>query len=166
MQIRDLVHTIQSSDLTSQQIRAAFGEIFLSRDTLENQLEAQEIVEMMRIVKSPTYSQHIPNSAVIQETPGSVGLTKMFTPEDNKTYRLLGACVTNAGNVSNVEFGLQDDSSNFVALFKGDAAATATTALTTVRDVTFDSNVFPAFLINTGDENDLSFIIAYCELVQ
>lgn len=166
MQIRDLVHTIQSSELTSQQVKAAFGEIFLSMDTLENQLEAQEIVEMMRIVKVPTYSQHIPNSAIIVETAGAAGLTKMFSPETNKTYRLLGVSVTNAGNVSNVEFGLQNDASGFVALFAGDINAAGITALTSVRDVTFDSSVYPAFLINTGDVNDLSFAIAYCELVQ
>ena len=52
-QIRDLVHTIKSSDLTASQIKAGFGEIFLSKDTIDNQLEVQEIVEMSRSVKTP-----------------------------------------------------------------------------------------------------------------
>lgn len=165
-QIRDLVHTIKSANLTPAQIEAAFGEIYLSRDTLENQLEAQEIVEMMRIVKAPMYGAHIPDTATIVIKAGTSGLEKMFTATANRTYKILGVSVTNAGNVGTIQFGLSDTSSNFCALYQGTVAATAVTALTDLHGVTFDSQVFPAFLIETGDVNDYQFEMAYCEIIQ
>lgn len=165
-EIRDLVHTIKSTDLTPAQIEAGFGPIFLSRDTISNQLEVQEIVDQFRSVKLPTYGTHIPDTGVVVVTPGSASLQKMFTTEANKTYKILAFSVTNQGNVAQVQIGLQDSSSNFACLFRGDVIATGTTAITDVHGVTFDSSVFPAFLIETGDVADFSFEMAYCEIVQ
>jgi hypothetical protein len=165
-QIRDLVHTIKSADLTPNQIENAFGEIFLSRDTIENQLESQEIVSMFQAVKVPTYGHHIPNTATIAVKGGESGLTKVFTAEDNKTYKILALSVTNAGDAQTFQFGLQDSSSNFAVVFNGTAAATTDTVIDDMIGITFDNSVFPAFLITSGDVNDLAFSMAYCEIVQ
>jgi hypothetical protein len=166
-QIRDLVHTIKSADLTPAQIQAAFGEIYLSNDTLENQLESQEIVEMMRVVKAPMYGTHIPNTGTVINTAGASGLTKMFDPETNRTYKILAVSVTNAGNVGQVQFGMMNSAGNiFACIFRGDVAATATTAFADVQGVTFDANTIPAFLIESGDVNDYNFEMAYCEIIQ
>jgi len=165
-QIRDLVHTIKSTDLTPAQIEAGFGPIYLSQDTIPNQLEVQEIVDQFRSVKLPTYGTHIPDTAQIVVTAGAAGLTKMFTTESNKTYKILAFSVTNAGNVAQVQVGLQDSSSNFACLFQGDVIAAGVTAIRDVHGVTFDSSVFPAFVIESGDVNDFSFELAYCEIVQ
>jgi hypothetical protein len=165
-QIRDLVHTIKSSDLTSAQIESAFGEIFLSKDTIENQLESQEIVDQFRIVKVPTYGQPIPNSSVIVVKAGESGLVKLFTATDNKTYKILAFSITNAGNAATCQIGLQDSSSDFATVFSGTAIATGVTAITDMIGITFDNTVFPAFLITSGDVNDFTFEMAYCEIVQ
>jgi len=165
-QIRDLVHTVKSSDLTPLQIFNAFGEIFLSADTMDNQLEAQEIVEMMRVVKVPTYGTHIPNTAKYEVTAGTSGLIKLVTVEQNKTYKILAASVDNAGNAVPVRFGLQDANNNFVAIFRNDVNAAGLTAFTDAPGVTFDSSMFPAAVIEAGDVNDFNFEIAYCEIVQ
>lgn len=165
-QIRDLVHTIKSKDLTGDQIESAFGEVYLSKDEINTQLEVQEIVDQFRSVKLPTYGSHIPDTAQVVVTAGASGLTKMFTTEANKTYKILAWSCTNAGNVGNVQIGLQDSASNFSALFVGQVTATAVTAFTDLHGVTFDSSVFPAFVIESGDVNDYQFEMAYCEIVQ
>lgn len=165
-QIRDLVHTIKSKDLTPAQIEQGFGKIYLSKDTMMNQLEVNEIIDMFRSVKLPTYGSHIPDTAQVVVTAGASGLTKMFTTESNKTYKILSWSCTNAGNTGNVQIGLQDSSSNFSALFVGQVTATAVTAFSNLHGVTFDSSVFPAFVIESGDVNDYQFEMAYCEIVQ
>ena len=166
-QIRDLVHTIKSSDLTAGQIRSGFGEIFLSRDTLENQLETQEIVEMTRSVKSPYYGKHIPNSALLEEMPGSAGLVKMTTVAANRTFKVLACSVENAGNVANVRVGLTDAGATFLAcVFAGDVAATDVTPIPELVGVTFDQDSIPAFIATSGTPDDLTFTLAYCEIIQ
>lgn len=165
-QIRDLVHTIKGMDLTPAQIESAFGEIYLSRNTLDNQLDSQEIVQQFRAVKLPTYGTHIPNTAKYEVTAGSSGLIKLVTVEENKTYKILAASVDNAGNAAPVRFGLQDAQSNFVAIFRNDVNAAGLTAFSDAPGITFDSTMFPAAVIEAGDVNDFNFEIAYCELVQ
>ena len=166
-QIRDLVHTVKSSDLTATQIKNGFGEIFLSRDTLENQLETQEIVEMTRSVKVPYYGKHIPGSALIEEMPGSAGLVKMTTVPANRTYKILACSVDNAGNVANVRVGLTDTSASFLAcVFAGDVAAQDVTPIPELVGVTFDQESIPAFLATSGTPDDLTFTLAYCEIIQ
>jgi len=165
-QIRDLVHTIKSADLTPAQIEAAFGEIYLSKDTIENQLESQEIVDQFRIVKVPTYGHHIPGTAVTVVKGGESGLTKLFTATDNKTYKILALSVDNVGSAQAFQIGLQDSSANFAVCFAGDASASTVTPITDMIGITFDNSVFPAFLITAGDVNNLAFTMAYCEIVQ
>jgi hypothetical protein len=169
-QIRDLVHTIKSADLTPNQIENAFGEIFLSRDTIENQLESQEIVSMFQAVKVPTYGHHIPNTATIVVKGGESGLTKLFTAENNKTYKILALSVANAGDAQTFQFGLQNDSGDYAVIEATMANASTDNDGITVIDraegITFDNSVFPAFLITSGDVNDLAFSMAYCEIVQ
>lgn len=165
-QIRDLVHTIKSIDLTPAQIEAGFGEIYLSQDTIENQLESQEIVDMFRIVKVPTYGHHIPNTGLIVVKGGESGLTKLFTADDNKTYKILACSVTNAGDAQTFQIGLQNSSSDFSVVFSGTATATTDTPIDAMKGITFDNSVFPAFIITSGDVNELSFSMAYCEIVQ
>ena len=166
-QIRDLVHTIKSTDLTAAQIQSGFGEVFLSRDTLENQLEVQEIVEMARAVKVPFYGRHIPGSTVVTEVTGSAGLVKMLTAESNTAYKILALSVNNGGNVAGIRVGVTDSgASTLCCVFVGDAAATTVTPLPDFVGMTFDINSIPAFLVTSGTPDDLTFELAYCEVVQ
>ena len=166
-QIRDLVHTIKSTDLTPAQIQSAFGEIFLSKDTIENQLETQEIVEMTRSVKTPYYGKHIPGSAVLEEQQGSTGVVKMVSVPGNRTYKVLACSVDNGGNVANVRVGLTDTDATFLAcVFAGDVAATDVTPIPELVGVTFDQESIPAFIATSGTPDDLTFTLAYCEIIQ
>jgi len=165
-QIRDLVHTIKSKDLTPSQIDQAFGEIYLSKDTIDNQLETQEIVEQFQKVKLPTYGQAIPNTTKIVQAQGDSGLISFFTPAANKTYGLLGADAINTGAGSvTVSFGYTNGG-DFVTLNQITLAATETGTFTTRNAYTFDSSCFPAILVTSGTAGDLTVQMVYTELVQ
>ena len=166
-QIRDLVHTIKSKDLTPAQIEQAFGEIFLSSDTIPNQLEAQEIVSQVQTVKSPFFGAAIPNTAVIHQRAGDTGIVPFFTPDANKTYGLLGADLTNgSGGTMKGVLGMYDGT-NFVYLSEiSPAGGGETKAFELQNAFTFDSSVYPAFLILSGTASDAVGQIAVCELVQ
>ena len=165
-QIRDLVHTIKSSDLTPAQIQSAFGEIFLSKDTITNQLEAQEIVEQFQKVKLPTYGCSIPNTSKIVHKVGDSGILPLFTPEANKTYQLICADVENAGGGSaTIVFGYTDGGS-FIQINTVSLAGGATGSFNLRNAYTFDSSVFPAVLITNGTAADCTINLAYSELVQ
>ena len=165
-QIRDLVHTIQSKDLTPAQIEAAFGSIYLSRDTINNQLETQEIVEQFQKVKLPTYGQAIPNTTAIAQVTADSGLIPILVPTANKTYGLLGvdAINTGAGSVG-VSFGYTNGG-DFVTLNKITLASTETGTFTTRNAYTFDSSCYPAILVTSGTASDLTVQMVYSELVQ
>jgi len=165
-QIRDLVHTIKSKDLTPSQIDQAFGEIYLSKDTIDNQLETQEIVEQFQKVKLPTYGQAIPNTTAIAQVAGDSGLIALLVPAVNKTYGLLGVDATNngSGNIS-VSFGYTNGG-DFVTLNKITLATTEVGTFTTRNAYTFDSSCFPAILVTSGTASDLTVQMLYCELVQ
>ena len=166
-QIRDLVHTIKSKDLTPAQIEAAFGEIFLSSDTIPNQLESQEIVTQVQTVKSPFFGAAIPNTGVIYQRAGDTGIIPFFTPASNKTYALLAGDLTNgsSGTMKGV-LGLYDGT-NFVYLSQIEPAGGGETKAFALENAfTFDSSVYPAFLILSGTASDAVGQIAVCELVQ
>ena len=166
-QIRDLVHTVKSSDLTGAQIDSAFGPIFLSRDTLENQMETQEIVEMTRSVKAPFYAHHIPGSALVESMPGSAGLVKVISAESNTVYKITAFSIDNAGNVANVRVGLTDaGASTLACVFVGDVAATDVTPIPDMIGITFDIDSVPAFLVTTGTPDDITVDIAYVKTIQ
>ena len=166
-QIRDLVHTIKSTDLTPAQIQSAFGEIFLSKDTIENQLETQEIVAQVRMVKMPTYGVHIPNTATITRTTGSSGTFDLVSPTSNKSYKILAISVeSSAADPNPVQAGLYDGQSDFVAFFQGEAIPSGVTAIPDCQNVTFDSTIYPAAIIESGTVTDYTFRIAFAEIVQ
>ena len=165
-QIRDLVHTIKSADLTPAQIKAAFGEIYLSKDTINNQLESQEIVTQFQIVKAPTFGASIPNTSKIVSKAGDDGLQQIFPPDANKTYQLIAVDAVNAGAGSiTVAFGYGNGGDfvriNTITLGSGDFGS-----FTTRNAYTFDSSVFPSFLVTSGTSSDLVVNMAYSELVQ
>lgn len=166
-QIRDLVHTIKSKDLTPAQIEAAFGEIYLSSDTIPNQLESQEIVTQVQIVKAPFYGVPIPNTTSIATKDGDSGVVAIITPESNKTYQLLGADATNGGTSSgiSVSFGMYDGS-NFTRLNDITVAAGAVGIFNTRNAFTFDSSCYPAILVTSGTASDLVVSMIYAEIVQ
>lgn len=165
-QIRDLVHTIKTSDLTPAQISAAFGEIYLSRDTIENQLESQEIVTQSRLVKSPFYGQHIPNTAQIVDLAGDSGIQPFFTPDSNKTYEFMGADVMNQG-VSNLDvaFGLTDGVL-FLQLDNQVPVGSQQLPFDPKGLRYFDSSVYPAILVLSGTGSDAMAQLAYAEVIQ
>lgn len=165
-QIRDLVHTIKSKDLTPAQIEQAFGEIFLSKDTIENQIESQEIVSQFQIVKAPTFGCSIPNTSKIAAKAGEGGLVAIITPEANKTYQLIAVDAVNAG-AGNITVALgYSNGGDFVRINTITIASGAFGSFTTRNAYTFDSSVFPAFLVTSGTAGDLVVNMAYSELVQ
>lgn len=166
-QIRDLVHTVKSTDLTGAQIDSAFGPIFLSRDTLENQMETQEIVDMTRSVKAPFYAHHIPGSAIIASMPGSAGLVKVISAEANTVYKITAFSIDNAGNVANVRVGLTDSGATVLScVFNGQIAATDVTPLPDMVGITFDIDSVPAFLVTSGSPDDITIDMAYVKTIQ
>ena len=166
-QIRDLVHTVKSTDLTPTQIGSAFGEIFLSKDTLENQLETQEIVDQFRSVKLPTYGQHIPCKTIVTDVPGAAGLVKLMSAETNTVYKILALSADNAGNVTGLRVGLTDSGATTLScVFVGDVAATTVTPIPDMIGITFDIDSVPAILVTSGSPDDITINFAYCEVVQ
>ena len=166
-QIRDLVHTVKSVDLEASQIKSGFGEIFLSRDTLENQLESQEIVEMTRVVKTPYYGQSIPGTTQVIETTGSAGLVKMFTASNNVGYQITAFSINNGGNAATVRVGVTDSGGTIlVSVFSGDVAAGSVVAVPEMVGLRFDINSIPAFLVTAGTPDNITFEMAYSETVQ
>lgn len=166
-QIRDLVHTIKSKDLTPAQIDQGFGEIFLSKDTMMNQLEVQEIVEMSRSVKTPYYSAQIPNTATIVTKVPDGGLEPVFVPTTNKTYQIMAADVINAGTGAvSIDFGLIDANLNFIKLANVNPSAGGQNAIELRNLVCFDSNVYPGFVTVSGTPGDAVVQMAYAEIVQ
>jgi len=166
-QIRDLVHTIKSTDLTGAQINQGFGEIYLSKDTIPNQLESQEIVEQTRSVKSPFYGSQIPNTATIVTKVPDGGLEPVFTPTVNKTYQIMAADVINAGVGSvSIDFGLMDNNLNFIKLANVNPSAGGQNAIELRNLFFFDSSVFPGFLVVSGTPGDAVVQLAFAEVVQ
>lgn len=165
-QIRDLVHTVKSTDLTGSQISQAFGEIYLSNDSISNQLESQEIVAQFQVVKVPTLGCSIPNSSKIVSAVGEGGIVPLFTPAANKTYQLIAAdCVNGgAGNIT-VSFGYTNGG-DFVTINSITVGSGSVGSFTTRNAYTFDSSVYPAVLITAGTAADLIVNMVYSELVQ
>ena len=166
-QIRDLVHTIKSKDLTGSQIESAFGEIFLSRDTIPNQLEAQEIVAQVQIVKSPYYGVAIPNTTQIISLTGDSGVVPFFTPASNKTYSLIAADLVNGSGAGMTGVLGLYDGTNFVKISEATPSSGGGQGGFNLRNAfTFDSSVYPALLITSGTAAQAVAQIAICELVQ
>lgn len=166
-QIRDLVHTIKSTDLTPAQIKAAFGEIYLSKDTINNQLESQEIVTQFQIVKAPTFGASIPNTTAISRIDADSGLMPLLPSiESNKTYVLLGVdAINNGSGAISVSFGYSNGG-DFVTLNQITLAGTETGTFNTRNAYTFDSSGYPTILVTSGAAADLSVQMVYAELVQ
>tara|TARA_B100000519_G_C14237898_1_gene435698 strand:+ start:1035 stop:1580 length:546 start_codon:yes stop_codon:yes gene_type:complete len=158
--------TTKLDNLTAETIQLSGGKIFADTRENPNLNDITMLVDSWRSIHAPTYGVHIPMSGTIVIKGGEAGLTKMFTATDNKTYKITGFSVTNAGAQCTVQIGLQDASSNFVTIFAGNATATATIACADLIGVTFDNSTFPAFLVTSGDPNDLAFEMSYCEIVQ
>ena len=166
-QIRDLFHLTKSEDLTGQQIKQGFGQIFLSKDTIDNQMVTQEIVNQVASVKAPFYGSQIPNSAVIVAKTADGGLEPVFTPSPNKTYRIMAADVLNIGSSSvSVDFGLLDSNLNFVKLANVSPNAGGQNAIELRGLQFFDSDVFPGFIVISGTPSDCVVQVAYAEVVQ
>lgn len=166
-QIRDLVHTVKSKDLTPAQIEAGFGEIYLSRDTIQNQLEAQEIVSQVQTVKAPYYGVAIPNTSQIISLTGDSGIVPFFVPASNKTYSLIAADLINGsgGGMTGV-LGLYDGT-NFCKISEATPSSGGGVGAFNLRNAfTFDSSVYPALLITNGTASSAVAQIAICELVQ
>ena len=166
-QIRDLFHLISSEDLTANQIKLGFGPIKLSQDSINNQLVTQEIVSQVQSVKSPFFGSPLPGSFVIVSTVGDVGIVPVFTPVTNKTYCIEAASCTNIGpsGTIDIEFGYTDGAL-FVLVSKAQISAGITSAFDTRGYKTFESNVFPAFIITSGTAGDAEVNMAYAEVVQ
>ena len=165
-QIRDLVHTIKSSDLTPAQIESAFGEIYLSKDTIQNQMESQEIVQQFQIVKAPTFGCSIPNTTQIVNKQGDGGIVAIYTPTTNKTYQLIAADAENAGTGSVTVIIGYTDGGTFIRINEITIGAGEVGSFTLRNAYTFDSNVYPAMLIPSGTAADVTVNMAYSELVQ
>lgn len=167
-QIRDLFHTVKTSDLTGSQIQSGFGEIYLSKDTIENQLVSQEIVAQVQSTKAPFYGLPIPGSFQIESTAGEPGYFQITANlSANKTYRIEAISVTNAG-LSPVEVSLEiGDGANFAFIgATGSLASGGTFAFTTNNTQHIDSSVNLYGIVTQGTEADAVFNVVFCEIVQ
>lgn len=167
-QIRDLFHTIKTSDLTGSQIQSGFGEIYLSKDTIENQLVSQEIISQVQSTKAPFYGLPIPGSFQIETTAGEPGyfqITANTAP--NKTYRIEGVSVTNAG-LSPITASLElGDGANFCFIdTSGSLASGATFSFTLNQTQHFDNSINLYGLVSSGTEVDAVFNVVYVEIIQ
>lgn len=165
-QIRDLVHTVKSSDLTPAQIESAFGEIYLSKDTIPNQMESQEIVQQFQSVKAPTFGCSIPNTTQIVNKPGENGVVAIYTPTANKTYQLIAADAENAGTGSVTVIIGYTDGGTFVRINEITVGAGDTGIYNLRNAYTFDSNVYPALLVTSGTAADITVNMVFSELIQ
>lgn len=166
-QIRDLFHLVKSEDLTGQQIKQGFGEIFLSKDTIDNQMISQEIVNQVSSVKTPFYGSPIPGSFVFATAPGDNGIIPFFTPTANKTYQLIAADVLNLGaGAMTVNFGFTNGAGDFLKVSGATPTPGGQGGFSVRNAFYFDASTFPCFVVETGTANDAIGQIIYAEVVQ
>jgi len=167
-QIRDLFHTVKTEDITAQQIKNGFGNIFLSQDTIENQLESQEIVAQARSTKAPFYGTALPGSFQMVTTGGEAGYFNICgTTEVNKTYKLIAASVLNAGAGNMVaELFIGDGSSGFAFISETGTIPAGGAGKFSRLEMEFDNSVKFYVQITTGAAGDAVVQSATCELIQ
>jgi hypothetical protein len=165
-EVRNQLHLIKTEDLTGTQIKSAAGELFLSENEVSNQIDTNSIVEVTRSVKVPFYGAAIPNTSKIASKTGDSGLMSIIDPVVNKTYQILAIDAVNAG-AGNITVALgYSNGGDFVRINTITVAATSFGSFTTRNAYTFDSSVYPAFLVTSGAAGDLVVNMAYCEVIQ
>jgi len=167
-QIRDLFHTVKTSDLTGDQIQNGFGAIFLSKDTIENQLVSQEIVAQVQSTKAPFYGLPIPGSFQIETIAGEPGYFPItLNISANKTYRIEAISVTNTGGsplTATVELG---DGANFAFVdTSGSLGAGSVYSFKAHFSQHFDNDINLYGFVSSGTEADAVYNVVYCEIVQ
>ena len=166
-QIRDLFHTVKTTDLTGLQIANGFGEIYLSKDTIENQLVSQEIVAQVQSTKAPFYGSPIPGSFEIVSTTGEPGRFLITNAQTNKTYQVLAVSVDNIG-LGSLDVTLwYSDGSNFVKLSEQTAIAANESKRFVLENGYFiDSNVQLYAEVTTGTEVDALLNVVEAQVIQ
>jgi len=165
-QVRNQLHLLQTENLTPAQILSAAGGVFLSNNELLTQQDTQDIVKTFQAVKAPTFGSSIPNTTRIVTKAGDGGPQTILVPTVNKTYAMLAVdLVNNGASPMTVSLGYYDGTT-FVTLNVITTAGTATGSFTTRNAYTFDSSVFPAFIVTSGTAGDAAVSMAYSELVQ
>lgn len=168
-EVRNQLHLIKGEDLTGSQIKSACGEVYLSSNESNNQLDTNAIVEFTRSIKVPYYGIPIPNSATIVQADGSGGgIIPLFTPASNVTYQWMCADVTNAGAGSiSVDFGVTDGAGAFIKMANiSPSAGGGQNAIEPRNLFYFDSNVYPAFRVVSGTASDALVTMAYSTVIQ
>ena len=64
------------------------------------------------------------------------------------------------------ETGWEGGRHDGLGVFAGDVAATDVTPIPELVGVTFDQESIPAFIATSGTPDDLTFTLAYCEIIQ
>jgi len=166
-QIRDLFHTVKTGDLTGSQIQSGFGEIYLSKDTIENQLVSQEIVAQVQSAKAPFYGTPIPGSFEIVSTTGEPGRFLITNAQSNKTYQILAVSVDNIG-LGALDVSLwYSDGSTFVKLAEETSiASNASKRFNLVNGYFIDSNVQLYAEVTTGTEVDALLNVVEAQVIQ
>jgi len=166
-QIRDLFHTVKTTDLTGLQIENGFGEIYLSKDTIENQLVSQEIVAQVQSTKAPFYGSPIPGSFEIVSTTGEPGRFVITNAQSNKTYQILAVSVDNIGLGSldvSIWYG---DGTSFVKLSEQTAIASNESKRFALENGYFiDSNVQLYAEVSAGTEVDAVLNVVEAQVIQ
>ena len=133
---------------------------------MANQEDAVRIRDAWQSVHLPTAGCSIPNTTRIVTKAGDGGPQTILVPTVNKTYAILAVdLVNNGANPMTVSLGYYDGTT-FVTLNVITVAGTATGSFTTRNAYTFDSSVYPAFIVTSGTAGDAAVSMAYSELVQ
>lgn len=165
-EVRNQLHLIKSEDLTAEQIKSAGGEVYLSENEIGNQKDTISIVDTVRSVKTPFYGSSIPNTTKIASKAGDSGLMSIMDPIANKTYQLIAVDCVNAGAGSiTVAFGY-GNGGDFVRINTITVAAASFGSFNCRNAYTFDSDVYPTFLVTAGTAGDLVVNMVYSELIQ
>ena len=165
-EIREPLITTTITDLTAQTLASSVGRVFLSKPMMANQEDAVKIRDAWQSVHLPTAGCSIPNTTRIVTKAGDGGPQTILVPTVNKTYAILAVdLVNNGANPMTVSLGYYDGTT-FVTLNVITVAGTATGSFTTRNAYTFDSSVYPAFIVTSGTAGDAAVSMAYSELVQ
>ena len=165
-EIREPLITTTITDLTAQTLASSVGRVYLSKPMMANQEDAVRIRDAWQSVHLPTAGCSIPNTTRIVTKAGDGGPQTILVPTVNKTYAILAVdLVNNGANPMTVSLGYYDGTT-FVTLNVITVAGTATGSFTTRNAYTFDSSVYPAFIVTSGTAGDAAVSMAYSELVQ
>lgn len=170
--IRNELHTLTVGNIKPTQIETAGDKLYFSLDSMDSQLDIQEIVDTYRAVHCPTYGQVIPYSITIANKNATNTDEQTITTAllDGKMYELIAVDFQNEGAGTAVcDFGLSDGGTYVRVGKTGTIPATGRGELSTSglgSVVYFNSFAYPVFYVTSGTPGDITCNMVYAQVVQ